>query len=210
MNLKTYYIEEFADLDKYFRRNLMNCLSGYKSLNLVGTISKEGKTNLAPFSQIFHIGASPALMGMLIRPDVVPRHTLANLEETGYFTFNHVQADFYKQAHQSAARYEESEFEAVGLEAEFSEKIPAPYVQKSLLRIGLKFEERHDLAINGTVMIIGSVQEIHVMPEAVGEDGFINLEKLESVTCSGLDSYHIGQKLGRLSYPKPDKNLSII
>ncbi len=207
---QSYFIESFAEMDKYFRRNFMNCLSGYKSLNLVGTVDKNGKTNLAPFSQIFHVGASPALMGMLIRPDTVPRHTLGNIEEVGYYTFNHVHPSFYQQAHQAAARYDESEFEAVGLATWYSERTPAPFVQASQLKIGLKFEERHNLAINGTVMVIGSVQEIHLPAQVIGEDGFIDLNLLETVTCSGLDCYHTGNKLARLSYPKPDQDLKEI
>lgn len=210
MSTKIFRVEEFAGLEKYFRRNLMNCLSGYKSLNLVGTINAQGQSNLAPFSQVFHLGATPALMGMIIRPDTVPRHTLQNIEDTGYYTLNHVHSEFYTEAHQTAARYEGSEFEAVGLETTFSEHIPAPYVKKSPLKIGLKLEEKHPLAINGTIMIIGSVQEIRIQADCVGEDGFIDLEKLGTVTCAGLDTYYLGQKIGRLTYPKPDKKPSLL
>ncbi len=207
---KTFRIEQFADLEKYFRRNLMNCLSGYKSLNLVGTMDAQRQTNLAPFSQVFHLGASPALMGMIIRPDSVPRHTLQNIEATGYYTLNHVHSDFYQEAHQAAARYEGSEFEAVGLDTLFSEGFPAPYVKSSPLKIGLKLEEKHPLAINSTIMLIGSVQEIIIQEDCVAEDGFIDLEKLGTVTCAGLDAYYTGQKLGRLTYPKPYKKPSLI
>jgi hypothetical protein len=45
--------------------------------------------------------------------DVCERHTLHNLLDTGYFvTLNHVQTSFYRQAHQTSARYQTSEFEA--------------------------------------------------------------------------------------------------
>jgi hypothetical protein len=36
-------------------------------------------------------------------------------------------------------------------------------------------------------------------------DGSLDLNVLDTVTVSGLDEYHIGQKLSRLSYSKPDK-----
>jgi len=35
-------------------------------------------------------------------------------------------------------------------------------------------------------------------------DGFIDLENAETITCSGLDSYHKTQKIWRLSYAKPN------
>ena len=151
---------DIAAMEQFYRTNLINSLSGFKSVNLVGTINPQGVTNLAVFSQVFHLGAHPALMGMIVRPDSVPRHTLANLLETGSFTLNHLRADFYRQAHQTSASYAGSEFEACGFTPWFSEKIAAPYVRESSVKIGLAFRERIDLAINGTVMIIGEVVEI--------------------------------------------------
>lgn len=42
--------EEIMSSDSNHRRNLINSLSGYKSLNLIGAQSGVGKTNLFPFS----------------------------------------------------------------------------------------------------------------------------------------------------------------
>jgi flavin reductase (DIM6/NTAB) family NADH-FMN oxidoreductase RutF len=193
---------DFAQMEQRFRTNLINSLSGFKSVNLVGTVNAVGLTNLAIFSQVFHIGANPALMGMLVRPDSVPRHTLANIKETGYFTFNNILEEFYPQAHQTAARYETSEFEACGFTPEFSGKHPAPYVKESSIKIGLKFEEHHPLAINGTILVIGSVQEIIYPEDCLQNDGYLDIEKAGSITCSAIDSYHTTQKLARLPYAK--------
>ena len=46
--------------------------------------------------------------------------------------------------------------------------------------------------------------------EWVGADGFIDLEKANTVTCSGLDSYHTTSRLARLSYAKPDRPVTEI
>lgn len=200
-------VDNFDKLDKFFRRNLINSVTGFKSLNLVGTQNNNGLTNLAPFSQVFHIGASPAYIGLLIRPDSVERHTLDNIEFTKFYTLNHVLSSFYKQAHQSSARYQVSEFEATGLTPEYSSLLPAPYVKEANIKIGLQFEERNDIRLNGTILIIGSIQELFVPDDCIGEDGMIDLEKAGTITCSGLDTYHTTQKLARLSYAKPDKDL---
>lgn len=200
-------VDNFDKLDKFFRRNLINSVTGFKSLNLVGTQNNNGLTNLAPFSQVFHIGASPAYIGLLIRPDSVERHTLDNIESTKFYTLNHVLSSFYKQAHQSSARYQVSEFEATGLTPEYSSLLPAPYVKEANIKIGLQFEERNDIRLNGTILIIGSIQELFVPDDCIGEDGMIDLEKAGTITCSGLDTYHTTQKLARLSYAKPDKDL---
>ena len=205
-----YVLDDFPKMDKFFRRNLINSLAGFKSINLVGTHNSQGINNLAIFSQVFHVGATPALMGMIFRPDSVPRHTLSNIETTGFYTCNHIHEDIYKQAHQTSARYNISEFDAVGLTPEYGDVVQAPYVKEARIKIGLKFEERHDLKINGTILIIGSVVEIILPKDCVGKDGMIFLEKAGSITGSGLDSYHRTEKIARLSYAKPDQNLEEI
>lgn len=197
--------QDFPNMDKFFRRNLINSLSGFKSVNLVGTANKFGETNLAIFSQIFHLGATPALMGMIVRPDVVPRHSLMNILETKYYTFNHIQESFFEKAHQTSARYQVSEFEAIGLTEEYSKNHSAPYVKEANIKMGLKLREKQELAVNKTIFVIGEVQEIILPKDCLLEDGFIDLEKAGTITCSGLDSYHTTQKLTRLTYAKPDK-----
>jgi flavin reductase (DIM6/NTAB) family NADH-FMN oxidoreductase RutF len=191
-------------MERFYRANLINSLSGFKSLNLVGTVNKTGQANLAIFSQVFHIGANPPLIGILFRPDVGERHTLHNLLDTGYFTLNHVQESFYRQAHQTSARYQDSEFEACGFTPLYSAVLPAPYVAEAAIRIGLQFKERTDIRLNGTILIIGEVQEVTFPADCLAEDGYLDIEKAGSITASGLDGYHTTQSLARLAYAKPD------
>lgn len=192
------------EAESFYRRDLINSLSGYKSLNLIGTKNEFGETNLSPFSQVFHIGASPPLVGVVFRPLTVRRHTLENILDTGYFTLNHVAFDFYKKAHQTAARYEESEFEAVGLTEEFSSNFFAPYVSESRVKIGCKLVEHQKIAANDTVLVIGGIEHVYVDSVGLREDGSLDLESLGTVTVSGLDEYYVGKRLARLSYPKPN------
>lgn len=195
------------EADSSFRRDFINCVSGYKSLNLIATKNRSGVTNLAPFSQVFHVGATPPLIGVLFRPFTVERHTLLNILETGFFTLNHVSTDFYKEAHACSARWEKSEFEATGLEAEFAGGFWAPFVKKSPLKIGCQLVESQTLKTNDTVLIVGEIQDVYVKAEALSDTGFISLEKLGTVTVSGLDEYHVGKKLARLAYAKPGQDI---
>lgn len=195
------------EAESFYRRDLINSLAGYKSLNLIGTKSKEGVTNLAPFSQIFHIGATPPLVGILFRPHSVERHTLENILNTAAFTLNHVTQDFYKQAHQTAARYEGSEFEATGIGEEYHLDFFAPFVQGSPLQVACRLEETQIIKANGTVLVVGAIEHIWVDEKGLRADGSLDLNALGTVTVSGLDEYHLGQKLARLSYPKPGKDL---
>jgi len=197
--------EDIDQLEKRFRTNLINSLSGFKSANLIGTIDKEGNTNLAVFSSVIHFGANPPLLGMLSRPNSVDRHTYENIKATGYYTINHIHKDFYSKAHQTAARYprEVSEFDGAGLTPEFSGNIAAPYVAESAIKMGLSLVEEHKIAANDTILLVGQLKELFLNEEILGSDGFLDLEKAESVCISGLDSYHQTERLNRLPYAKP-------
>ncbi|MCH7409042.1 flavin reductase family protein [Belliella sp. DSM 111904] len=205
--MKNFSKESLLQGDASFRRDFVNALSGYKSLNLIGTISKAGVNNLAPFSQVFHIGASPPLVGVLFRPHTVERHTLQNVLDTDEFTLNHVGKSFYEEAHQTAARYEGSEFEAVGLKALNRPECLAPFVKISPLQIACKLISSQTLEVNDTVLVIASIEHVWVAENGLREDGSLDLEKMETVTVSGLDEYYTGQRLGKLSYPKPGKDV---
>jgi flavin reductase (DIM6/NTAB) family NADH-FMN oxidoreductase RutF len=196
--------EEIMASDSFYRRNLINCLSGYKSLNLIGTQNSKGKTNLAPFSQVFHFGANPPMAGILFRPKTVIRHTLDNILATGIFTMNHVTSEFYKEAHWTSARWEDSEFDAAGIEAEYLNGFTAPFVKKSPVKMACSLLETKELKVNGTIFMIGRIDSVYIDEKGLRNDGSLDLEALDTVTVAELDDYYTGRQAGRLSYAKSD------
>lgn len=200
------------EMEKQERVNFVNSLGGFKSVALIGTKNKEEQLNLAVFSSIMHIGANPPLMGVIFRPGVVERHTLENILQTEYFTINHINESIYKQAHQSSARYDRniSEFEVTNLHSEYKNGFFAPFVQESYVQIGMQFKQRIDLEINNTILIIAEIKQVYFPVDCQSEDGYLDIEKANTITCSGLDSYHKTIRLDRLSYAKPDKELTSI
>jgi len=197
--------EKILKFEKLYRAAFVNSLSGFKSANLIGTISREGKTNLAIFNSVIHVGANPPLMGFLMRPVSVERHTYANIKETNHFTINHINKEIFKQAHQTSARYgkEISEFDACELTPEYTETIKAPYVKESKIKIGLKFLEEQEIKSNGTIFIVGEIREVILPYDIILADGFIDIEKAGTIAISGLDGYHETKRVARLSYAKP-------
>lgn len=208
--MKHFEQQELAAMDNEKRVKFINSLSGFKSANLIGTSNRRNDDNLAIISSVVHLGANPPLIGFIIRPHSVGRHTLENIEETGVYTINHVHKDIVKQAHQTSARYdrEQSEFEKTGLTAIRCDGFHAPYVEESRLSIGVKLVEVASITHNGTEFVIGEIEWVRTEESAVQEDGFIDIEALETVAVSGLDRYHTTQGLCRLSYAKPDQTLS--
>ena len=69
--------------------------------------------------------------------------------------------------------------------------------------MAMKFEQEIPLEINDTILIIGSVEFIVLPEEALEEDGSINLNYFDTVTISGLDTYHSVNKLKKLPYARP-------
>ncbi|GAB4403266.1 MAG: flavin reductase [Bacteroidia bacterium] len=205
--MKSYRFQDILDLPKEYRRNFVNSLSGYKSLCLCGTINFEGQTNLSLMNSVQHVGANPPLMGMLIRPDVVPRHTLRNIETTGYYTLNHVTEAIYRQAHQASANYpaEVSEFDATGLAEEYGTIHPAPYVAQAVIQIGLIFQERHQILANATQFVVGRIVEVRIAEDILRPDGYIDPALAGSLAGAGLDGYYEGRRLARLAYARPNQ-----
>jgi flavin reductase (DIM6/NTAB) family NADH-FMN oxidoreductase RutF len=203
---------DLLNMDQRYRAVLVNSIGGFKFISLIGTCDVEGHTNLAIFSSLFHLGANPALIGFIVRPDSVDRHTLSNILATKYYTINHINEEILVQAHQTSARYDQevSEFDATGLTVEIKNNFMAPYVMESHIQLGVMFKERIDLAINGTILIIGEIQQIYYHQDCICIDGFIDIEKANTMTCSGLDSYHTSRRISRLSYAKPDVEITPI
>jgi flavin reductase (DIM6/NTAB) family NADH-FMN oxidoreductase RutF len=201
----TFNSQELAEQEKRYRTNFINSLSGFKSLQLLGTTNADGLPNLAVFNSIFHVGANPPYIGLVVRPDGPEHDTLRNIISKGFYTLNNVCEEFYQQAHQTSARYAsgESEFTACGLQEEYIDDFPVPFVQESSIQIGLKLKETLSVASNGTTIIIGEVVLIQLDEKYLLEDGTIDLEAAGSLTVAGLDSYHRTQKIGRLAYAKP-------
>lgn len=204
--------QEIKALETRYRANFINSLGGFKSLCLIGTKSKQGNENLATFSSLFHLGANPALCGIIIRPNEEKENTLGNIMATKQYSINHVLPSFYKQAHQCSAKYSEgeSEFKAVGLTPEYLPNIHCPFVQESSIKFACELVQKMDIELNGTFLIIGKIISINVPQAFIDKDGFIDLVTAQTVTCSGLDSYHTTNKLARLSYAKTTKPVEVI
>lgn len=202
--------EAILSLDKNKRVHLINSLGGFKSVSLIGTSDSEGRINLAIFSSIFHIGANPPLIGLIFRPTPPERNTYNNIIQSGYYTLNHINESIYKQAHQTSARYDQnvSEFEMTGLNPEFKDSFFAPYVAESNIQLGIEFKEKLEIAVNNTTLIIGEIKQIYIPEDCLSDDGFVDIEKANSITCSGLDSYHKTVQLDRLSYAKPNLDIT--
>ena len=191
-------------MDRFTRTHFINTLSGFKSVSLIGTINKLGQTNLAIFSNLVHIGADPALIGFVNRPMEAAPHTLANIQETEFYTVNHIHSGIFEKSHQTSAKYPEhiSEFEAVGLTPLFRPGISAPFVEESKVQYVLKLEEVIPIKLNGTFLVVGSLQQAFIQEDVMDEDGYLSIEKANSLCSLGINGYYETKLLDKLPYAK--------
>jgi flavin reductase (DIM6/NTAB) family NADH-FMN oxidoreductase RutF len=209
-NVKHYSLEEIQGWSRFYRANFVNSLSGFKPVSLIGTTNESGEFNLAIFSNIVHLGADPTLIGFINRPREAAPHTLANIEQNLFYTINHISPEYIDKAHQTSAKYPEgvSEFEMVGLTPEIKIDFKAPFVKESLVQYAMELVEVVSIKHNHTFLVVGKMIHAFVEPSYVGEDGFIDLLKAQSVVSLGLDGYGKATALQRFSYAKPDQPLT--
>ena len=202
-----YDYNDIQNLEKIFKINLINSCSGFKSANLLGSISEEGISNVAVFSSVTHLGSKPPTLGFILRPTTVPRDTYKNIKDSGVFTINHIHEAIIEDAHHTSAKYpkEVSEFDKTNLEEEFKGKFKAPFVKGAPVQMSMKFIEEVYVPSNDVMLIVSQIEELYIDDALLQADGLINLSKGNVATINGLDTYAIPNFKKQLSYQRPKK-----
>ena len=204
---------DIESMDKIYRLNLINSVTGIKPANLIGSRSADHRSNLAIFSSVIHLGSNPPLLGFIMRPQgKVRRHTFENIMETGFYTINHIHESFIERAHYTSAKFEKeiSEFDECVMTENYVGDFPAPFVKESFLKLGMSHLENIPIKANGTIMVLGTIEHIILKPEVLSTEGYVDLDLLDSVGISGLNTYYRFKKIADLPYARvnevPDFN----
>lgn len=205
--MRQFLEKDLEGLDKIYRLNLINSCTGYKSANLIGTRSAKGQNNLAVFNSVIHLGSQPALIGFILRPLTVPRHTYSNLKATGYFSINHISQNQIEEAHHTSAKYPEevSEFDQTELDVENKLSQEIPFVKDAPVQLACKYINEYLIEENDTILIVGKILALYVQENMLGEDGWIRLDQGNVVSINGLDGYALPKLLDRFPYARPKK-----
>lgn len=207
MKRQSFYSHDFENWEGRYRGTFFNSLAGFKSCNLIGTQNSAGQTNLAIFFSVIHVGANPPYLGLLFRPHSVPRHTLENIRENGCFTVNAVAEGMEGLAHHTSAKFQGSEFSALGIALEYKDDFPAPFVKSSSVQIACKVEEEHLIKANQTIFVVGAIQAVHLPKGYITSDGLIEHDKLNTLAVNALNSYYSTELVRRFEYAQPHQEL---
>ncbi|MFC2135876.1 flavin reductase family protein, partial [Bacteroidota bacterium] len=147
------------------------------------------------------------LIGFIQRPITQYSHTYKNIKKRGYYTINHVHESFIKNAHYTSAKFDEntSEFEACGLTMEQQYDFDAPFVKESKIKLGVKFVQEIPIELNNTFLVIGQIEHLLIRKDVIQNDGSLDLNLINDVSVSGLDTYHKVNKISTFPYAKKDE-----
>tara|TARA_Y100001954_G_C15800129_1_gene599635 strand:- start:677 stop:1291 length:615 start_codon:yes stop_codon:yes gene_type:complete len=199
--------KELNSLPSRTRANLINKMAGFKSPVLVGTINKKGQNNLSVVSSLVHLGSSPALLGMNLRPKTKKySHTLKNIESEKQYTVSFIDKTIYKKSHLCSAKLavNESEFQYSGLTPEFNkdENWSTPHVAESKIQIGLELSDNFKLK-NKCSFIVGEINWIKISDELL-ENKFELKPLVNHVSILGLYEYYEVNFIEKLMYVNID------
>lgn len=167
-----------------------------RPIAFVSTISKEGVTNIAPFS-FFNAVASnpPTVLFTTTRrgSDGEKKDTLLNIEATGEFVVNVVTEEIVQQMNQTSAEYGRgiSEFTATGLTPIESDLVKAPRLKESPINMECKLHQIVNIGDGGLGsgnIIIGEVVRFHLQ-ERVFQGGHVLVDELKPVARLAGSTY---------------------
>ena len=169
----------------------------------VSTISKDGISNLAPYSQFQNLTFDPYYIMISINQDRFSRRkdTTVNIEETGEFVCNMVSYDFREAMNITAAPFppEDDEFEKAGLK-KLPSKLVKPFrVKGSPVQIECKYIQTIRLpgkGNEGTVdIIIGEVIGIHIEDKFITADNKIDIAAIKPLARLGYSDFTYVEKV---------------
>ena len=198
--------DDISQMEKLERLNIINSCTGYKSANLIATLSENGSTNVAVFSSITHLGSNPGILGFIVRPTTVPRDTYSNIKAKGFFTVNHITSNMIADAHHTSANYDVgvSEFDKTSLEEEYKNGFEVPFVKGSPIQLYCKYMNEYYIKENDTIHVIASIEHVYYNENMEHKDGWLQLDKGNVVAINGLDGYCLPKLVDRFEYARPN------
>jgi len=170
-------------------RLMISCIIP-RPIAFVTTLSKEGVSNLAPFSFFNGVSSHPPIVSIAVasRRDGSKKDTWQNIEETGEFVVNIVVPELMDAVITGARDlpHNVSELDLAGLRTLPSVKVKPPRVADSPVQLEctlLKIVE-----VEETALILGRVVMVHAKDEVLS-DGRVDPRRLTFVGRLGDDFY---------------------
>ncbi len=176
----------------------------------VSTLSKEGISNLAPYSFFSVASVNPPVLTVTAVParDKLEKDTLTNLLETKECVVNVVTEDVLEIMNESCADFahNQSEIDALNIETIASEMIQPAGIKAAKVRFECTLRETIDIAKHpaGGVLILLDVVGIHI-DDSVADGAQINGKTLKALGKLGGNDYSTVNEQITLARPSAPK-----
>ena len=170
-------------------RLMISCIIP-RPIAFVTTLSREGATNLAPFSFFNGVSSDPPVVSIAVasKKDGSRKDTWRNIEETGEYVINVVVPELMDAVIVGAKELPHgvSELEMSGLKTLPSTKVKPPRLEAS--PINLECTLLRIVEVEETALILGRVVMVHAKDEIV-DGGRVDPKRLTFVGRLGDDLY---------------------
>ena len=194
-------------LSRRERYQHMTSLVLTRPIGRISTVSSAGVRNLAPYSFLKALTASPPMVGVSIGVRAgEPKDTLVNIRETLAFAVNICSEDLLEAMNATSGEFGPSvdEFEVAGLTAEAGEVSAAPVVGEAKAILECVLFREVDLGAAPNVLVIGEVKAIRLSQELeVGPGNWaVDPAVLRAVGRLGGDRYSLLRDIVELPRPR--------
>lgn len=170
-----------------------NALVAPRPIGWIATLSADGRRNLAPYSFFNAFNYTPPLVGF---SSTEPKHTVANIEATGEFTWNLVTRPLAAQMNATSTTDDVDEFDRAGLQSADSVEIDTPRVAASPVSFECRLSELinlRDASGHSTTawLTIGEVVAVHIDDRYLVE-GVYDTASAEPVLRGGGPTAYFG------------------
>jgi len=169
-----------------------------RPIGWISTKSKDGKANLAPYSQFNNLTFDPPYVMFSSNQTVsgIRKDTVINAEETGKFVWNLATWDLRNAVNISAQQVPHGvdEFTLAELTKEPAHTMDVPMVAESPVKFECEYHSTVRLPGNppmGTVdVVIGRVVAVHIRDEVL-TDGLLDVRKTKPIARCGYYQYTV-------------------
>lgn len=179
-----------------------------RPIALVSSQSAQGEVNLAPFSFFTGVSSHPPclVISFTRKNDLNKKDTLRNIESTGEFVVNTVSEWMAEPMNFASAEYPYGvdEMKKVGFTPIPSLRVKCPRVKESPIHMECRLEKKLEIGegqVGSSTLVIGRIEMIHVMDEAL-ENGKIKWETILPLARMGGLNYGCTREVFELPRPK--------
>lgn len=175
-------------LDKAAAYSLMISAILPRPIAWVGSVSAAGVDNLAPFSYFMGVASAPPMLAFSVargRGGAL-KDTARNLLEHPEFTVSMVEEAQLEAMHRSGGAWDRSEFDAVGIERAWAERVRAPFPAEARVVMECRVHSAQDLG--PAHLFVGEVLAFRV-DDALWADGQVDLARYRPVARLGGEGY---------------------